>query len=149
MGDSSSGNQDLVPNPNNDDDEGNDLMDIRLPSGMMILEDSQQPTTIVPPQKPAENHKVDDQAILDCWNLTVDSHESVPRSITVANAADFIENKYVWQAKDFVTPSSTGERCNSDILVNWQPRELPLPPWAVDPFEMKFIIKEKKSTPKM
>ena len=70
----------LDPNPNNDDqDENNDdLMYIRVPSGMILLEDgdeSKRPTTIVP-QKPAENLEVDNRAIVDCWNLTVASHDA-------------------------------------------------------------------------
>lgn len=127
-----------------EDDDADDLMDIRIPSSMIVVQDIEsseidrkRPTAIAP-QKPDEDMKIDDRAILDCWDLTVASHDA---AITVAPdakadlAATFGDNDYRWQAKDLVTPASTDESRNPDILKNWQPKALSLPPWAVDPFQ--------------
>ena len=137
------------PNGNRDDD---DLMDVRVPSGVLfvedgdesnILQDSKRPTPVVP-QKPDENMEIDDRAILDCWNLTVASHDAVPTAVsdaTVGVAAlppqpsTSAVNEYYWRAKDMASPPSVDDRSNPDVVRNWQPKALTLPPWAVDPFE--------------
>jgi hypothetical protein len=155
----------LDPIPNNVDQDGDnddDLMDIRVPSGMILLEDSddsKRPTTTIP-QKPAEHLKVDNRAIVDCWKITVTSHDVAttiiaPDSVTMATTTGVspsqlpstlnYENGFCWHAKDLVTPSSTAEESNSDVLKNWQPKALALPTWAVDPFEMGFIIDRTKT----
>jgi len=155
----------LDPNPNNvdqDEDNDEDLMGIRVPSGMILLEDgneSKRPTTIVP-QKPAESLEVDNRAIVDCWNITVASHDAAtatiaPGSMTMAATTGVSpqqlpstlnnENGFCWHAKDLATPSSTAEESSSDVLKNWQPKALALPPWAVDPFLMGFIIDRTKT----
>lgn len=156
-----------VPDTNIDDeDDDYDLMDIRVPSGMILLEgaddseilaENMRPTAIVS-KLPAENLEVDDRAILNCWDITVTSHDAATTVIPGVAAATAVlpslpsqpstltKNDYRWQAKDLVAPSSTAESSSADILKNWQPKSLDLPPWAVDPFEMSFIIDRTKIT---
>ena len=140
--------------PKNQDED--DLMDIRIPSGMIIVEDDQdgeirrgskRQTLSVVPQKPDDSLTVDDRAILDCWNLTVASHDAVGVTTIAPDATDetkvstslspqpstLADNDYRWQAKDL-------EGSDSDVLKNWEPKSLHLPPWAVDPFDPAFII---------
>lgn len=116
-----------VPQPD-DNDVDDDLMDVRVPSGMILVEDGDGSNILhevnrSTPQKPDESLNIDDRAILDCWDLSVASHDAVNTPLA--------DNKYHWQAKDL----ATDERSNPDVLRNWQPKALPLPPWAVDPFE--------------
>ena len=137
------------PLSNNDDedvedDDVDDLMDIQIPSSMIVVQDGEsseidrkRPTAIAP-QKPDEDIKIDDRAILDCWDLTVASHDAATTVAPDAKAdvaVTFGDNDYRWQAKDLMTPTSTDETTNPDILKNWQPKALSLPPWAVDPFQ--------------
>ena len=132
MADSSSRKDRVVPKPNNnDDDDEDDLMDVRLPSGMIFVEDdgesSETPKPTKPLQKPEESASIDDGAIVDCWNLTVASHERVDP------ASGEARNEFQWHAKD-ISPPPKDNTSSSDILKTWQPKSLPLPPWAVDPF---------------
>ena len=133
-----------------------DFIDIQIPSGMIIenvadsetILKSKPPTTTVP-QKPAENLEIDDRAILDCWDLTVASHDVKTTDISNVSADSsspppplrftFKKGEYYWQAKDLVAPSCTKTE-NFDVLKNWQPKALALPVWAVDPFEMSYLV---------
>eukprot|EP00531_Pseudo-nitzschia_arenysensis_P011648 CAMPEP_0116151404 /NCGR_PEP_ID=MMETSP0329-20121206/20077_1 /TAXON_ID=697910 /ORGANISM="Pseudo-nitzschia arenysensis, Strain B593" /LENGTH=204 /DNA_ID=CAMNT_0003648011 /DNA_START=83 /DNA_END=697 /DNA_ORIENTATION=- len=135
--------------PNNDDDDDvDDLMDIQIPSSMITVDDGESSEILLErkrptgtaPQKPDKDIQVDDGAILDCWNLTVASHDANP-TFSPDTAGDMPvppstskDNGYQWQAKDLVTPNAIHKSENSDILGNWQPQPLSLPPWAVDPF---------------
>ena len=145
-----------------DDDEGNDdLINVRLPSGVILLESNNDReilrrngsrSTAADPEKPAENLKVDERAILNCWNLTLASHDGpgfdVPdRTAATATLPSLpskraiqIENEYRWQPNHMEDPSSASEDSETDFLKNWQPKPLALPPWAVDPIEMGFIL---------
>ena len=149
-----------------DDDDDDEMMDIRVPSGMTFLEgggednsliETIRPATIIP-QKPTENLKVDDQAILNCWNLTVASHEAAADTdATTTTAAslsssspspspslNLLENEYRWEASDKAA-SSAAASSTINLLKNWQPKSLALPTWAVDPFEMSFVIGQTKT----
>eukprot|EP00536_Pseudo-nitzschia_multiseries_P010231 jgi/Psemu1/25368/gm1.25368_g len=83
-------------------DEDDNMMDIRVPLGMFLLEDNNndndggnaneniliqtsQPTKMAP-QKLAKNLVADNQAIVDCWNLTVASHEAIVAGLSVSDA---------------------------------------------------------------
>jgi len=173
MGDTSCKMKNSVSDAKNED-EDDDLFDIRVPSGMIVLEDvddgeilagsesiSIRPATSVQ-HKPGENEEVDDRAILDCWNLTIASHVAatdIHPNVKVTNEVSpslpsqslpFNKNEYIWQAKDSAAPSST-EGTDVDMLKNWKPKALALPPWAINPFEMSFIVnqaKEKKTVAK-
>jgi len=121
-----------------------DFIDIQIPSGMIIenvadsetILKSKPPTTTVP-QKPAENLEIDDRAILDCWDLTVASHDV--KTTDISKQFTFKKGEYYWQARDLVAPPST-ETEIFDVQKNWQPKALALPVWAVDPFEMSYLV---------
>ena len=144
-----------------DDDEDDQMMDIEVPSGMVFLEDSagddgrinliqQKHHTKNLPQKPAVNLQVDDRAILDCWNLTVASHEaamvvtatnptntsasfdSSPSTTTTSLTSPFVtllENEYRWNAKDKASTAPDA----TDVFGSWEPKPLALPIWAIVP----------------
>ncbi len=140
MAGSSPPNERVVPEPNNnDDDDEDDLMDVRLPSGMIFMEDGGGSSEILPAtkhkplQKPEESAMIDDRAILECWNLTVASHERVP-TVDPASGEALLspKNEFKWHAKD-KGPPPDDKPSSSDILRAWQPKSLPLPLWAVDP----------------
>mmetsp|Transcript_16416 Transcript_16416/g.45300 ORF Transcript_16416/g.45300 Transcript_16416/m.45300 type:complete len:215 (+) Transcript_16416:129-773(+) len=158
----------------NDNLDVDEMMDIRVPSGMMLFDDSDgggggggngvveksQPTKTMP-LKPAENLRVDDRAILDCWNLTVASHEAVAIASDVSNTATtdlssassptssspspvsldaLLNTKYRWNAADeapaTIADVGAGAAGSAfDLLESWKPKPLALPVWAVDPFE--------------
>lgn len=134
-----------------DDDDVDDLMDVQIPSSMITVDDGEsseiliehrRPTHIAP-QKPDNDMQVDDRAILDCWKLTVASHDAAAIFSPDAKADSSVlpsastDNGYHWQAKDLMTPTTIHESENSDVLGNWQPKPLSLPPWAVDPFQKR------------
>ena len=131
MADSSPQTDRVVPKPNNnDDDDEDDLMDVRLPSGMIFVEDGGEsrevPKPKTPLQKPEKSASIDDGAILDCWSLTVASHERG------GPASGEARNEFQWRAKD-ISPPPKDKSSSTDILRTWQPKSLSLPPWAVDP----------------
>lgn len=126
-------------------EEGDDdLMDMCVPSGMVILNDAADSGGYNrPPQKPAENKFVDDRAILDCWNILVASHEaSIPFSDATADVSS--SSTYCWRAKDKeVFPDDA--KSPSDLLQGWRPKPLNLPVWAIDPSEMNFVMGQSSS----
>mmetsp|Transcript_18060 Transcript_18060/g.41304 ORF Transcript_18060/g.41304 Transcript_18060/m.41304 type:complete len:153 (-) Transcript_18060:458-916(-) len=137
------------------------MMDIRVPSGMILLEGDENDGNILTkcmrptataPQKPTENLKVDDRAIMDCWDLNVASHDA---AAVVSDATSAIgiatvpspskQNDYRWHATDTTGfPAAAAEAKDTDLLQHWQPKPMALPAWAVDPFEMGFIIDRVK-----
>jgi hypothetical protein len=76
---------------NDEHDDDDEMMNIRVPSGMIIHEDEEDDLHhVIIPQKPLDNLlKVDDEAILDCWNLSIASHE--------AASIILLEKDYRWK----------------------------------------------------
>mmetsp|Transcript_22418 Transcript_22418/g.53317 ORF Transcript_22418/g.53317 Transcript_22418/m.53317 type:complete len:231 (+) Transcript_22418:124-816(+) len=144
-----------------DDDKTEDLINVRLSSDIILLDHkddgeilcrSGSQSSAAALEKPAKDRKVDERAILDCWNLTVASHDGpsidVPgRTATIAALPSLqskppidTENEYRWQPKNIGDLSSACEDSEDDFLTTWQPKPLALPPWAIDPIEMGFLL---------
>mmetsp|Transcript_40810 Transcript_40810/g.41415 ORF Transcript_40810/g.41415 Transcript_40810/m.41415 type:complete len:190 (-) Transcript_40810:17-586(-) len=135
-----------------------EMMDILVPSGMIILEDNDLPNITdgrFRPQRPPDNLKIDDGAILDCLNLAIGSHEAVLVVVPTSNTTPLssppsmspsmilLENEYRWN-ESIVDPNDDDKR-NSTFVI--EAKSLPLPSWAVDPLEMSFVIDNPKSKP--
>jgi len=135
-----------------------EMMDILVPSGMIILEDNDLRNITADslrPQKSPDNLKIDDGAILDCLNLAIGSHEAVLVVVPTSNTTPLstpssmspsmilLENEYRWK-ESIVYPNDDDKR-NSTFVI--EAKSLPLPSWAVDPLEMRFVIDNPKSKP--
>ena len=117
-------------NDKHDDDDDDEMMNIRVPSGMIVHEDEEDDLHhVIIPQKPLDNLlKVDDEAILDCWNLSIASHE--------AASIILLEKDYRWKESIIDDPinDNDNKQQNSKLVID--AKLLTLPSWAVDPFEM-------------
>ena len=120
-------------NDKHDDDDDDEMMNIRVPSGMIIHEDEEDDLHhVIIPQKPLDNLlKVDDEAILDCWNLSIASHE--------AASIILLEKDYRWKESIIDDPinDNDNKQQNSKLVID--AKLLTLPSWAVDPFEMSKL----------
>ena len=116
-----------------DDDDDDEMMNIRVPSGMIIHEDEEDDLHhVIIPQKPLDNLlKVDDEAILDCWNLSIASHEAASMIL--------LEKDYRWKESIIDDPinDNDNKQQNSKLVID--AKLLTLPSWAVDPFEMSKL----------
>lgn len=115
------------------DDDDDEMMNIRVPSGMIIHEDEEDDLHhVIIPQKPLDNLlKVDDEAILDCWNLSIASHEAASMIL--------LEKDYRWKESIIDDPinDNDNKQQNSKLVID--AKLLTLPSWAVDPFEMSKL----------
>ena len=120
-------------NDEHDDDDDDEMMNIRVPSGMIIHEDEEDDLHhVIIPQKPLDNLlKVDDEAILDCWNLSIASHEAASMIL--------LEKDYRWKESIIDDPinDNDNKQQNSKLVID--AKLLTLPSWAVDPFEMSKL----------
>ena len=120
-------------NDKHDDDDDDEMMNIRVPSGMIIHEDEEDDLHhVIIPQKPLDNLlKVDDEAILDCWNLSIASHEAASMIL--------LEKDYRWKESIIDDPinDNDNKQQNSKLVID--AKLLTLPSWAVDPFEMSKL----------
>ena len=136
-------------NNNKDDDDDDDdlgmMMDVFVPSVDII--DSQEGG--VNTNNNTSNNKpltfsVDDRAIMDCWDLSVRSHEQEKETAI----ADTNSNNNNNNNND--DGGGGGEEGINGITSIDMTKSLALPSWAVDPFEMSIVINQSliKSKPK-
>jgi hypothetical protein len=112
-----------------DDDDDDEMMNILVPSGMIIHEDEEDDLhQVIISQKLLDNLlKVDDEAILDCWNLSIASHE--------AASIILLEKEYRWKESIIDDPNDNDDKQqNSKLVID--AKLLTLPSWAVDTFGM-------------
>lgn len=65
-------------------------------------------------ERPPDGLQWNDTAIMDCWNVAINSHDNSETS--------------EWRA-----PSLINQR-DMELLTRWKPNSLSIPLWAVDPF---------------
>jgi hypothetical protein len=117
---------------NDEHDDDDEMMNILVPSGMIIHEDEEDDLHhVIIPQKPLDNLlKVDDEAILDCWNLSIASHEAASMIL--------LEKEYRWKESIIDDPNDNDDKQqNSKLVID--AKLLTLPSWAVDPFDMSKL----------
>lgn len=145
----------MVPLPENngsDDDQGNDDADdddddvddeSSLLADVPFFDDPGQ----VPRKKleqPPEGLQWKDDAILECFQLAVATHDQTTITSTISSNrekeaeqdSDSVLLSFEWSApttdsKNTQSPSKSSEM---EFLSMWKPKHLPLPIWAVDPF---------------
>lgn len=127
--------EDYGDNDENDDDDDDSSMMIHVP----LLESSSEVTPKILDQPP-EGFEWNDNAILECLELAIKSHD---QDIIINNddddntASDNPSINYDW----YPTAQQT-----TNPLASWQPKPLPLPVWAKDPFTELLEQKQVESS---
>jgi hypothetical protein len=87
-------------------------------------------------EEPPEGLQWNDDAILECFQLAVATHDQTTTILPQATHADSNDN-YTLKILPFEWSAPTNNNSKSsdmEFLSTWKPKSLPLPIWAVDPF---------------
>ncbi|KAL3923716.1 MAG: hypothetical protein SGILL_001494 [Bacillariaceae sp.] len=123
------------------------------------------------PTKPSDDLVWDDNAITDCWSMTLaaytpngslnadtvkTSEGKTEEEITEAKESkSSIYEQYKWKAPKLQTISNGNKQTKSggdnkntaetitSILKDWKPKSLPIPSWAVDPVEATAVLQKE------
>ena len=137
-------NEDYGDNDNNDDESNDD------DSSLLIHVPLLQSTAEVPSKildKPPEGFEWDDDAILECFELALKSHDQNIKKNN-NNIDDSSDNNHKDDPTDFAWYPPTQNPNDNFIPSIWQPKSLPLPIWANDPFAELLVEKQNESIPK-
>ena len=96
-----------------DQDESDDDSSIGVPL-ISVAPDEALPAMIEKVERPPDGLDWNDNAITDCWNVAIQTHDNPERS--------------EWRAPSLISQHDT------EMLSQWKPKSLPIPLWALDPF---------------
>ena len=112
---------DLHQKDEDDDDDEADLGNISLAEAIPAGFSLSRKEAVSDPERPPESLRWDDDAIQNCLDLAITTHDSLSASCT--------------DCLDWPMPI-LGTSSDQETLKNWKPASLALPLWAVDPLSI-------------